>query len=161
MLQIALSLISVRKRLSDFEFLVQKRTNEGMLEWRHTWEFPQGKMDNWDPLNFAKYKYNNETGMTLQKIMISKKNWVDVEKTKSINWCEPLIVAYEGNDLSIHLFVQGTGEPINTEQAIDHRWANISVMEELLEAGLVCPLNRAAFTKLIELYKSGEIAQFM
>ena len=133
----------------------------GIIEWKGKWEFPQGVLGDNDFLEFARFKFNNETGMHLDELHISKGKWINSDSHIQIDSCEPFIVVMAHGDLALHFFVRGTGTPIDTEQAINHQWVPAETLEELLRLEMVCPLNIGAFESLIRMDRTGNIDNYL
>lgn len=157
MLNVVVSMICVKKYDNVNYYLVQERTNEGVKEWRGKWEFPQGKIGDNHIVDFATFKLYNETGMTLQEILISKGNWIKSDDNTKIKSCEPFIVSIENGDLALHFFVRAHGAPVDTIHAINHKWVSEKKLREILHENTVCPLNREAFELLVRFESLGMI----
>ena len=79
MLKTTIAMIPVHFTNGKIEILLQKRINSGNHAWFHTWEFPQGKWEKlpeYSFLEFAEYKFKNETGMQLDSIQVSPGKWI-------------------------------------------------------------------------------------
>ena len=157
MLKVCISMICMKKIDDDYYYLIQERTNEGVKGWKGKWEFPQGSLGDHPIVNFATYKFHNETGMTLQEMLISKGNWLKTDSNTQINSCEPFIVSMESGDLALHFFVRAHGNPVDTIHAINHRWVTAKSLSELLQENAVCPLNREAFESIVRIERLGMI----
>lgn len=161
MLNVAVSMICVKQIDNEFFYLIQERTNKGIAEWKGTWEFPQGRLGDNQLLDFASFKFNNETGMYLDEILVSKGIWVESDSHEQIECCEPFIVVIAHGDIALHFFVRGSGISLDTDQAINHRWASAKMLEELLIEGSVCPLNIGAFESLVRMEKEQSIDKYL
>lgn len=157
MLNVAISMICEKRIKNEYCYLIQERTNQGVAEWIGKWEFPQGRLGENHIFDFASFKFNNETGMVLDKMLVSKGNWVSSDSHIQIVSCEPFVVVIAHGDIALHFFVKGSGTPVDTEQAINHRWASAKMLEELLIEGKVCPLNVGAFESIIRMEKNQQV----
>ena len=161
MLNVAISMVCVQKIENLYYYLIQERTNMGIAEWKGKWEFPQGRLGDNQFLDFARYKFNNETGMNLDELLVSKGSWVASDRQSQIVSFEPFVVVIAHGDIALHFFARGSGIPVDTEQAINHRWASAKMLEELLEEGTVCPLNIGAFRFLINMEKKHMLNNYL
>lgn len=144
-------MIAIRKKEETLETLLQKRSNAGVEEWIDTWEFPQGSLRDDNIVSLMNYKFNDETGMELDRILIAQNEWIrpnDISNNPMT--IDPFIIVCEKNYYVSHFFVMGSGNAIDTKHAHDHRWFKLHELESLLTTNYICPLNRPAVQRLYE-----------
>lgn len=158
MLKTTIAMIPVHFTNGKIEILLQRRINSGKDAWFHTWEFPQGKWEKlpeYSFLEFAEYKFKNETGMQLDSIQVSPGKWIRQGYSHCVPEFDPFIITCAEDELALHFFVKCNGKPINTNHADNHRWISLEHLEDFIEVNTICPLNKLAVEKILRLHLSG------
>lgn len=162
-LKTTISMIPIRRNNNELEVLMQQRLNSNIKEWSLTWEFPQGKLEKRPDLTlveFMKYKFNSETGMTLVSILRSPGHWIVLDDNQQIQSFIPVVVTSEGVELGIHLFVKGEGDLQNTLHASGHKWIPVSGLAGFIENHVTCPLNKVAIDIILKLYNEKQLDEY-
>lgn len=134
---------------NEIKILLQRRLNKREKEWVGTWEFPQGKIEDFKIFKSAEKELLNETGMNLDSL------YIGLRKYKGNTWfngkafsVEPFIVVKVGEHLNFHFLSLVSREPYETKEACSQTWFSLKEIGKLLLSDRICPINIAALEKL-------------
>jgi 8-oxo-dGTP pyrophosphatase MutT (NUDIX family) len=149
-----ISLIVVRERDGKLEVLLQRRHKsnddtpyDGYLE------LPQGKIEAGENLtDAASRELSEETGLTLDQVLIGSEIPVPTEGTSDLFIAHPLLCVADRcqNHLGIAFVVRARGQTKATREASHHSWHSLDHLRTVLEQERVFPLNRPMIAAFIE-----------
>lgn len=159
-MDIVISLIPITVKDDRIHILLQKRLNKRVEKWYKTWEFPQGRIFDYDVHGFAKKKLKMETGLDIVRMDVGALNKINVSDFDSFVKC---IVSFDfsknGEYAVFHFIVDVKGKCEDNEEAMGHQWIALENLSSLLMNDPVCDLNRAAIEKLARLCDNKEFEQ--
>lgn len=159
-MQMVISLIPIAVMNDRIHILLQKRLNKRVEKWYKTWEFPQGRIFNYDVFGFAKKKLKMETGLDIVKMDIGELNETILSNIDSF------VKSIDNFDFSrideyavFHFIVDVKGKCKDNNEAMGHQWIALGNLFSLLLNDSVCDLNRPAIEKLAGLCDNKEFEQ--
>lgn len=151
-MQIVISLIPIAVKDKKIYILLQKRLNKRVEKWYKAWEFPQGRIFDFDLFGFAKKKLKMETGLDIVKMDVGASDEIIVSDFDSFMKC---IVAFDFSKVDeyavFHFIVDAKGKCKDNEDAMGHQWIALEDLYFLLSKDSVCDLNKPAIKKLARL----------
>ncbi len=155
-MQIVISLIPITVKDDRIHILLQKRLNKRVEKWYKTWEFPQGRIFDYDVLGFAKKKLKMETGLDIIRMDVGALNETIVSDFDSI---APFDFSKVDEYAVFHFIVDTKGKCEDNKEAMGHQWIALEKLVSLLLNDPVCDLNRPAIERLAGLCDNKEFEQ--
>lgn len=128
--------------------LVQKRLNLREKAWFESWELPQGKIADFNILQTASHELEAEAGLNIKSINLGHDS---MNFNGSVLSFTPFSVVKAKEHLCFHFITSSYGYPHDTLEASDHRWIPIKELSMFLISNRICPVNRPALEKLVNL----------
>lgn len=160
-MQIVISLIPITVKDDRIHILLQKRLNKRVEKWYKTWEFPQGRIFDYDVHGFAKKKLKMETGLDIVKMDDGVLNKINVSDFDSfVKYIASSFDFSKDDEYAVfHFIVDAKGKCEDNEEAMGHQWIALENLSSLLMNDSVCDLNRAVIEKLAGLCDNKEFKQ--
>lgn len=149
-MRISVTVIPLKIVNNKIKVMMQKRLNQREKSWIGMWEFPQGKIEDFNFAYYAQKELVNEAGITLDYLCIgTKENKCNSSFNGNVFSFEPFCTVKVKEHLNFHFLSLVYGKERETKEADTQTWFDFNQIKDILLGNKICPINRPALEKMI------------